>query len=351
MSLVVHVMASDLPRGGQAETRTVCDALNAGRGPLRHEALTLFAGPPGNLRAEHRLDLPSGRARRVGFDPRAALALRRWIGDRRPSMIVAHGGEALKYALVARDRAPLVYHKIGIVADKGRRGARRALQRLTHRLPTAIIAVSHAAAHDAHRFGRRTDVVVVPNCRNSERFEGGRSASETLRVGFVGQLVASKRPQRFVDAVAAARAGGAQIDAVVIGDGPLAEHLDRAVVEVLGRSDDIPALLSQIDVLVLSSRPESEGMPGVLIEAGMAGCAVIATDVPGARDVVEPSTGIVVPVEPIGPMVEALIALAKDPAAATSLGAAGRLRCRQLFDVGVVAAQWERALQHVASVS
>ena len=48
------------------------------------------------------------------------------------------------------------------------------------------------------------------------------------------------------------------------------------------------------DVLVLPSR--TEGMPGVLIEAGMRALPVVATDVGYVRDVVvDGETGVIVP--------------------------------------------------------
>ena len=80
-----------------------------------------------------------------------------------------------------------------------------------------------------------------------------------------------------------------------------------ANVELLGSRSDVATLLPEFDVLVFTSIPEGEGMPGVLIEAGMCGLAVVTTDVPGARDVIDDDhTGYVVPPEPLQPLVEAV---------------------------------------------
>ena len=54
--------------------------------------------------------------------------------------------------------------------------------------------------------------------------------------------------------------------------------------------------------MVFCSRPAGEGMPGVLIEAGLSGLPVVATAVPGVTSIVEDgTTGFVVPVDDLPP--------------------------------------------------
>ena len=50
-------------------------------------------------------------------------------------------------------------------------------------------------------------------------------------------------------------------------------------VHLLGDRDDVARLLAGIDVFVLTS--DDEGIPGVVIEAEMAGCCVVAPDIGG----------------------------------------------------------------------
>tara|TARA_B100002003_G_C14115217_1_gene536429 strand:+ start:695 stop:1801 length:1107 start_codon:yes stop_codon:yes gene_type:complete len=66
-------------------------------------------------------------------------------------------------------------------------------------------------------------------------------------------------------------------------------------VSFLGRSDDMPALLKKIDIVVLPSY-YPEGTPRSLLEAAAAGKVIITTDTPGCRDVViEGVNGFLVP--------------------------------------------------------
>ena len=62
---------------------------------------------------------------------------------------------------------------------------------------------------------------------------------------------------------------------------------------VLGHRNDIPKILAAIDVFILTS--DSEGLPGVLIEAQMAGCPAVTVAVGGVRDLVDDGeTGFVI---------------------------------------------------------
>lgn len=61
--------------------------------------------------------------------------------------------------------------------------------------------------------------------------------------------------------------------------------VDEGVIRYLGFSKDVRPFLSKADCVVLPSL--SEGTPRALLEAAAMECALIATDVPGCRDVVD----------------------------------------------------------------
>jgi glycosyltransferase involved in cell wall biosynthesis len=80
---------------------------------------------------------------------------------------------------------------------------------------------------------------------------------------------------------------------VIAGGGSkMAEYKEQAVrlglrkVTFLGVVRDIPSLLWTSRVFAFSARPE-EGFGTVLIEALAAGCRVVASDVPGCREVLQ----------------------------------------------------------------
>jgi len=100
---------------------------------------------------------------------------------------------------------------------------------------------------------------------------------------------------------------------------------------LLGRRDDVPALLSAADVFVLPSY--REGMPRSIIEAMASGLPVVATDIRGCREeVADGETGFLVPVRDARALAAALNRLVDDPDLRDSMGRAGTRRAQALFD-------------------
>ncbi len=93
-------------------------------------------------------------------------------------------------------------------------------------------------------------------------------------------------------------------------------------VSLLGYRPDVHDLLRALDVCCLVSY--REGLPLSLIEAMATGLAVVGTDVPGIRDVIEPErNGLLVPPDDVAALAGALERLARDEALRDRLGRAG----------------------------
>jgi glycosyltransferase involved in cell wall biosynthesis len=106
----------------------------------------------------------------------------------------------------------------------------------------------------------------------------------------------------------------------------LARDLDVAErTHFLGWRDDLPALMAAADLVMVPSR--WEGMPYVVMEAMAAEKPVVAAAVDGARDLVDDSTGALVPPEdPAALAAAAARLLAAGPLARSALGARGAER-------------------------
>jgi glycosyltransferase involved in cell wall biosynthesis len=347
---VLHVLPVDLPRGAQTYARELRRRLDGEA--VRHRSLTIFAGVGVTLKPDVTLDVPSGALRTVGLDPRAVLRLRRAVREMRPDVVVAHGGEPLKYAVLAGvSRSTLVYYRIGIGSAK-LRGAREAFFRQCARRAAVVATVSEDVADDVRSIGvDPTRVVVIPNGRDVAKYgvTHTRPNTDRTRLAFVGRLVHSKRPERFVELVRALRNEGNDIEAVVAGGGELLDAVRQAArdlpIDVLGDVDDVTSVLATSDVFVFTSVPQGEGMPGVLIEAGLASLPIVTTDVPGARDVVEDGvTGFVVAVDDAVAMVDAARRVVRDGALREQMGAAARRRCEDRFGLEQSVEQWRVVL-------
>lgn len=152
-------------------------------------------------------------------------------------------------------------------------------------------------------------------------------------IGFVGQMVSHKRPERFVQIFALADQSMANLQGIMAGDGNLLNDIRQMVdnlglsnkIDILGRIDDIRQLYRQIDILVLTSDYEPFGR--VLIEAMAAGCSIVAANVDGVSEVVvHEESGYLVPFNNIPAYVERVLYLARDKDTRLRIGNVGRER-------------------------
>lgn len=350
--LVVHVIPSPRGRGAQRAARLLVDRLNES-GRLRHCLLGLFAGPP---EVELDLDLghPPGSRPAEGFDPRLALSLRRVLARLNPTAVVAHGGDAMKYALpaVIGTGRPLVYCVIGTYAGPATLLHEWAWRRIMARA-TLVVAVGDEVLDECTaRF--RVDpqrAVVIPNGRDPTQFRPRSEPTEAADASliFVGALTPQKGPDRFVEIVRRLRAEGRSVRATIVGDGPLAGALAPLAaaqgIELLGPRSDVPDLLRRSDVFVFTSRPTGEGIPGVLIEAGLSGLPAVATPVPGAAAVLcDGVTGVIVD-DSVATMAGAVGELLDRPDRRAAMGRSARSRCETEFSLDLMAQRWRAVLE------
>jgi glycosyltransferase involved in cell wall biosynthesis len=244
-------------------------------------------------------------------------------------------------------RRPLAYYAIGTYAGRPRRGQLLLWRRLVARADVVAAEGDEVRAECISLLGLPPErVLMTPNGRDPEVFRP-RTTSPTSppMVTFVGALNEGKGPDRFVAMVAGLRGSGFDFRAQVIGDGglrgPLTGPAQLAGVELLGPRSDVAELLRQSDIMVFPSRPVGEGMPGVLIEAGLSGVPVVATDVPGVRTVLaDGQTGLVVAPDDPAALAEVTGRLLADANLRATMGRAARDRCLRHFSLASVAQLW-----------
>jgi glycosyltransferase involved in cell wall biosynthesis len=103
-------------------------------------------------------------------------------------------------------------------------------------------------------------------------------------------------------------------------------------VKFLGHVDNIDNLLGSVDIVVLPSR-YAEGVPRILLEAAASSAALITTDRPGCREIVEDGlTGLLIRPGDTEALTAALRSLIADPERRMQLGGAARRKAEQEFD-------------------
>jgi glycosyltransferase involved in cell wall biosynthesis len=140
-----------------------------------------------------------------------------------------------------------------------------------------------------------------------------------------------------------------QVRFVLVGprqsEGPFAvsaAELERhaAYVIAVGARDDVPSLLSAADVFAFPSEYR-EGVPRVLLEAGLVGLPIVTTQMPGCTDVVRHQwNGRVVPARSPAALAENIIALLANRELAEAMGRRSMSFVREKFALDTVLAQY-----------
>lgn len=133
-------------------------------------------------------------------------------------------------------------------------------------------------------------ISVIPSAVDTDLFRSMPEIGKTKgRLGFVGRFSPEKNLMLLLDSVA----GIGKASLLLVGDGEMRPELERRALElrvdVIFRghvsNDQLPKVLNTCEAFVLPSR--WEGLPKALLEAMACGLAVIGTDVPGIRDIIE----------------------------------------------------------------
>ncbi|AXK79071.1 glycosyltransferase family 1 protein [Pseudolabrys taiwanensis] len=155
-----------------------------------------------------------------------------------------------------------------------------------------------------------------------------------ITMAFVGRLLDDKGIRPLVAAQALLGGRGTPVCLLIAGDpdpaNPASIPADEIAgwarqpgIEVLGHVGDIRDVWSRAHIAVLPSR--REGLPKSLLEAAACGRPIVATDVPGCREVARPGiNALLVPPDSPAALADAIERLARDAALRHSYGAAGR---------------------------
>lgn len=284
-------------------------------------------------------------------DLRAAATLARIIRRHRPDVIHTHlskAGLLGRSVALATSRAVRVHTFHGTVFGgyfgSATSGAIVRAERFLGHHSQAVVALSDRQQRELVEFGIAPPerIRVVPLGLPLERFApaGSDEARRAARSGLgvpreavvvvaIGRLVAIKRLDRLIDAMALVVPVIPDVRLYFVGDGSEHQALEaRAAAAGLadritfaGWSSDSPSWYAAADVVALTS--DREGTPLALIEAAASGRPVVATDVGGVSDVVaDGKTGYVVAPEDIPGFADRLIRLSRDPDLRAAMGRA-----------------------------
>ncbi len=208
--------------------------------------------------------------------------------------------------------------------------------KFTYKPYNNIICVSNAVkdALDVWQPATRTKTVVISNGARLELFKPVKREAfhKPVSILSVGRLTPAKNYHKALEAVSLlAKQNRDKVEFVwtIAGNGKLKDellkHVDdlnlSAKVKLLGTRNDIPELLKKADIFFIPSTWEGFGIAAV--EAMASGLPVVASDVPGLKEVVGTDAGILVNPESIKSMAAGLSIFLTNQSKALQIGAKG----------------------------
>jgi glycosyltransferase involved in cell wall biosynthesis len=172
-------------------------------------------------------------------------------------------------------------------------------------------------------------------------------------VGVVGSLYPVKGHKYLIQAAVEVTKACPSVKFLLIGRGELETVLKDQVKQLdmehyfrfLGLRNDVPRLLSIMDVFVLPSL--SEGLSVALLEAMAAAKPVVATRVGGNPEIVQDGqTGVLVPSEDSKSLAKALISILSDGLKSRTMGLNGLRRVQECFTTNVMVENYRRLYEH-----
>jgi len=255
---------------------------------------------------------------------------------------VVHAVAGLGYTFLARGKAASVFR------DLVRFGYRKAL---SHGNQTVIFQNDDDRREFVSRgLVRPAETALIRGSGvDPDEFSPSASPAGHPLVVLPARLLWDKGVAEFVHAAAILKARGVKAQFALVGEpdphNPASVSEDdlsawraSGVVEVWGRSEDMPEVFRRAHIACLPSY--REGLPRALLEAAASGLPIVTTDVPGCRDVVRDGyNGYLVPPREAHALADALEKLIRSAGERELMGRRGRAMVLEQFTLDHVVAE------------
>lgn len=177
----------------------------------------------------------------------------------------------------------------------------------------------------------------------------------SITIILASRMLRDKGVYEFIDAAKRIKKQGADCRFVLVGnpdpenptsipEKKIIEWQYQGLIEWWGHREDMPNIFAQAHMIVLPSY--REGLPKVLLEAAACGKAIIATDVPGCREIVHHGkNGLLVPSHDEKSLADAIQFLIQHPKQRIEMGKAGRMMVETYFADKIVISQTLKVYQ------
>lgn len=304
---ILHLVTKRQYRGAEIFAATLSTELIA----LGHEIT--FAGLYKNkqdvLEVEGATNIDLIKERRSSFSPKLVRKIVELVKNTKPDIIQCNGSDTLKYMIAASyfvPKIPIIYRNISMISKwmDGSKSKYFLYQNIFERI-SHLSSVGDEAVEDfirtfnfpkhktsVIRRGIPLKIINVEVARSTLRAQLGLS-SDTKIAMHVGNFSPEKNHLFLLDIFEKMKTEHPDIKLVCVGDGNIFSEIKRGALErglgetvfFTGFQKEIPQYLSGADCFVLPSKVE--GVPGVILEAGMQKVPSISTNVGGVKEVLQ----------------------------------------------------------------
>src|SRR3954464_1911702 len=260
---------------------------------------------------------------------------------------VSEGGRAFYWD---RINVPMIATTWGqdVIFDNGPYpGAEFSLRKMLAKV-RIVTASTHMLARETARYTPpNKPIYITPFGVDLSRFnlrdENTATKNDTITLGFVKWLLPKYGPDILIEAFAAIHRERPNTRLLMAGRGDMRQQLEARIkqlnltdaVRILGGvpHDQVPALISSFDIMLMPSIYHSETFGVAAIEASASGVPVIASKVGGVPEaVLHNQTGLLVPPKDPAALAQATIELIDDPQRRRQMGLAGRRFVERYYD-------------------
>lgn len=349
---ILHIASERTWRGGENQIRLLMEGMQ-GLGHTPH----LAADPTSEIfkRLSQKFPTCPVPMQRISW-PVTVYQLHRYCKQHNIRIIDAHSSKAhdLGLGLVSLDRRrKLVVHR-RVDYPVARHGQQRPPYKYRTGKVSRYVAISNAIGRVLEQSGiDPTRIHIVHSAVDSaphlgvERSRARQSLRQLLGIaegttlfGNASALSAQKGYGYLLEACAQLMARGVEFHCVIAGDGPLRDRLERQRIDLgldhrvsfLGFIKETPEFLAALDFIVIPSI--DEGLGTVALDAALAGCPLIVSDVGGLPEIVtDEVTGLLVPPRQVEMLTKAATRYIEDPGLRRRLAATARDHVASRFSV------------------
>ena len=198
-----------------------------------------------------------------------------------------------------------------------------------------------------HGYIDSNDILLIPGAGvNLDLYKESPEPVQGMTITLIARMLRDKGIEEFVTAATILKDRHPDTEFLLVGDidngnpaslsvSQLETWAQTKVVNWIGHQLDIPAILANSNIICLPSY--REGLPKTLIEAAAVGRAIVTTNVPGCRDVVEHGiNGLLVPARDVIELACALETLINDAPMRKRMGREGRKRAVAEFSSEII---------------